>query len=396
MLRHSSDRDSLPDDAPTGRVPAPPEAAFPCGECVDGPPLTNCCKDLQHQTSPSAVSPSDHTKTGVSQVVSDATGEETLRIGVKAGESRGLVTPATAHMEASGAVTLVSSTRHMPRHAVELAEPALENDRAVLRAIVDLKYLSAPQLQRYRGYRAVTSIRRSLHRLAANGWIILWEHWTPVGGRTKYALPQRKALAWALGVAQEEALGTAAEPLSRTLLTTLRRPVRFPKGTTPPFFLHQVRTNDVVLALRSVTDVRMLWATAWDRPLPEKIGAFAPPQPDAILLLERNSAPFLLFLEMDRATQKLGEFRLGKSRYAGLGLRPQVLLDAFGTTDFRTVVVVEGKTRDGTHRRIQELRRLARAGGFAAPLMLTSLDHVQRHSALFLHSMLALPQMAAG
>ncbi len=172
--------------------------------------------------------------------------------------------------------------------------------------------------------------------------------------------------------------------------------MKFPKGSTPPFFVHQARTNDVVLSLRSVTDVRLLWATAWDHPLPEKIGAFAPPQPDAILLLERDGAPFLLFLEMDRATQKLGDFRSGKSRYAGLALRPQVLLDTFGTIAFRTIVVVQGKTKEATMRRIQELHRAARTGGFAAPLTFTSFDHVQLHPSLFLHSVLALPPIAAG
>jgi hypothetical protein len=399
MLQHPRDRDFAPNTGlPAGGALAPLSA--PESAARDGvEPSTNCRKDLQ-QHSANPVSTAEHTTTGVSRPACGDAVEEGSNVTAETGESRGQAPGVTAHPAAIGGMSPVSSTRHRPRyggrHSLDESQPALEKDRDVLRAIVDLQYLSASQLQRYFGIRAVTSVRRSLHRLVSNGWIDLWEHWTPVGGRTKYALPQRKALAWAFLLAQEEVRGTAAEVVARTLLTMPRRPVRFPNGSTPPFFVHQVRANDVVVALRSVGAVRMLWSTSWDHPLPRTIGTFAPPQPDAIVLIDRDGTPFLLFVEMDRATQKLGDFRAGKSRYAGLGLRPEVLLGAFGTADFRTIVVVQGKTQDATDRRIQELRQVARAGGFAAPLVFASFEHVQRHPVLFLNSLLALSANPAG
>lgn len=396
MLRHSLDPVGAADSSSSLDVQIGLQSAVGSGERDTCGPSTNCRKDLQHHLFASHGSPFDYVNTGVPQTTSDERVPTSSTSTKRTEESHGRGTPVTSRSDAILTVSPVSSSRHTPRHTLEQSQPALEKDRVVLRAIVDLKYLSAPQLQRYLGCRGVTSVRRSLHRLESNGWITLWEHWTPVGGRTKYALPQRKALAWALHVAREEALGTPAEIIARTLLMTPRRPVRFPKASTPPFFLHQVRANDVVLGLRSATDVRVLWATAWDHPLPEKVGTFAPPQPDAILLLDCDGAPILLFVEMDRATQKLADFRSGKARYAGLALHPQVLLDTFGTTAFRTIVVVQGKTEAATVRRIQELSRTARAGGFAAPLTFTSFEFVQRNAALFVQSLLALPPIAAG
>ena len=262
----------------------------------------------------------------------------------------------------------------------------------MLRAIVDCKYLSASQLQDYLHLASITCVRRSLHRLEADGWIAPWEHWVPVGGRTKYALPQRKALTWALGRAREEAIGTSVEVVARTLIpTTRRRPVRFEARTVPPFFLHQVRTNDIALALRSAEGVRIAWATAWDRPLPKKIGAFVTPQPDAILIVERDGEPFILFIETDRATQKMADFASGKSRYAGLALHPEILLESFGTTTFQTLVVAQCDTEDETKRRIELLLRTARGGGFANCLLFASFDHVLRDPGAVLRGVLSRP-----
>ena len=278
----------------------------------------------------------------------------------------------------------------MRRHVGGGAGPALARDRSVLRAIVDCKYLSASQLQDYLRCPSITSVRRSLHRLEAERWIILWEHWVPAGGRTKYALPQRNALAWALSRTREGAVGTMLEVVARTLIpTTRRRPVRFEARTNPPFFLHQVRTNDIVLALRSVEGVRIAWATAWDRPLPKKIGAFVTPQPDAVLIIERDGDPFLLFIETDRATQKMVDFASGKSRYAGLSLHPEILLESFGTTTFQTLVVAQCDTEDETKRRIELLFRTARGGGFANCLVFASFDRVLRDPGAILRGLLS-------
>jgi hypothetical protein len=255
--------------------------------------------------------------------------------------------------------------------------------------IVDCKYLSAAQIQEHVFHSSITPIRRCLRRLAAEGWVSVWEPWTPIGGRTKYAIPQRRALTWALRRAKEEAVGTSLEALSRTLIpTTRRRPIRFKARTIPPFFLHQVRTNDVVLALRSASGLRIRWATAWDRPLPKKIGTFETPQPDAVVVIEREGAPVLLFIEMDRATQKMADFKSGKSRYAGLGLHPAILRESFGMTAFHTLVVVQCDTEDETKRRIALLLRTARAAGFASYLTLASFDCVLRNPDVVLSGLL--------
>jgi hypothetical protein len=150
-----------------------------------------------------------------------------------------------------------------------------------------------------------------------------------------------------------------------------------------------VRTNDVVLALRSVEGAAIAWATAWDRPLPKKIGAFATPQPDAILIIERDGEPFLLFIETDRGTQKTADFAAGKSRYAGLALHPEILLESFGTTAFQTLVVVQCDTEPETKRRIETLLRTARGGGFANCLMFASFERVLRDPSAVLRGLLS-------
>jgi protein involved in plasmid replication-relaxation len=372
------------DNVPESSLPLPHASAIPIAsrsdEQADGAALTECCKDLRHHSVSGSVTPWDDASTPPARTASaapPATGPVAVSETTK---SHGHPPSKNPQKEADGLPATVSRTRHILRHGGVTAGPALARDRQVLRVIVDCKYLSAAQIQEHLFHSSITPIRRCLQRLEAEGWIALWEPWTPIGGRTKYAIPQRKALTWALGRAKAEAAGTSVEALSRTLIpTTRRRPIRFKARTIPPFFLHQVRTNDVVLALRGASDMRVVWATAWDRPLPKKIGTFATPQPDAVLVIEREGFPLLLFIETDRATQKMADFKSGKSRYAGLGLHPAILRESFGMTAFHTLVIVQCDTEDETRRRIELLLRTARAGGFASSLTFASFDWVLRN-----------------
>lgn len=291
-------------------------------------------------------------------------------------QSRGRRHMSPTHAEANANATYVSPTRYGTKHT---EGPALARDSDVLRRIVDCKYLSAAQLQRLHVASSVTSIRRILRRLEGDGWIRMWEAWIPVGGRTKYALPQRKALQWALDRKREEAIGTPLEYLSWTLIgRRSRKPVAFRSRTIPPFLAHQVQTNDVMLALQQVEAPKVLWATSWDRPFPLQLGTFVPPQPDAVLSLDHGRELVMLFVEMDRATQKVPDFVHGKSRYARFARQPALMNETFGTTQFHTLVVVHAKSPQATRARVELLERAARANRFGGVLTFVAFDAVLR------------------
>jgi hypothetical protein len=248
----------------------------------------------------------------------------------------------------------------------------------VLRTLVDCKYLSAAQLHAYvLPGKSITPVRRSLQRLEAEGWVIGWEAWVSAGGHPKYYLPRRKALTWALRQHQADAADTPlAQMVARLIPTTRRRPVQFAERTVPLFFHHQCATNDIVLALKYANRGAVVWASAWDRPLPKKIGTFAPPQPDAILVLQHGDRRSLLFIETDRASEHAPTFQRGKSRYARLKLRPALLAEMFGIVEFHVLVVVRCPNEGATRRRIAELERAARRGAFAEIVTIHSYEDV--------------------
>lgn len=364
-------------------------------------PLTDCRKDLQ-QCSPSDVACEHVTAPTIAPSLSPAPASggggvsrprgatdagDRAEVHEKTRESRGRDAAVRDDPEALGHATHVSPTRYGTKHT---DGPALPRDRAALRRIVDAKYLSAAQLQQFFRLASVTPIRRCLGRLEREGWIRMWEAWVPVGGRTKYALPERKALRWALDRKRAEAIGTPLELLSWTLIgRRSQKPVAFRPRTIPPFLTHQVRTNDVVLALQEVDVPKVLWATSWDRPLPPQLGTFVPPQPDAVLAMERDDLPWIVFLEMDRSTQKIADFVRGKSRNARFARRPELLNETFGTCRFQTLVVVDAETPDAARARTELLMRAARANKFDAVATFVTFDAVRRNPAGTLQLMIA-------
>src|SRR5205085_2271530 len=88
--------------------------------------------------------------------------------------------------------------------------------------------------------------------------------------------------------------------------------------------------------------VETLWSTAWDRPLPERIGTFTPPQPDAIIVVRhRTGARHLLLIEHDRDTEKAADFARDKRGYARMTLTPDMVHRAFGVDSFQVLVTID-------------------------------------------------------
>lgn len=317
-------------------------------------------------SAPGPVSPSDHMRT--------ARPAGRCAAGVEPGKSSRRGEDASSRPDARSSDAGVLSTQDRPtdgpRHTQKdpgprSTGPTLAVDQRVLQTIVDLKYLSAEQL-RTLAFPAVdiSLVRRWLRRLEAEKWVRLWSPFTARGGKTKYALPTKRALRWALEERRRGADGTELERLARLLIpTTTRAPVSFAPGSLPPYFAHQREANDMVIAFQR-SSVEMLWATTWDRPLPRAIDAFVPPQPDGIIVVRhRTGALHLLFLEHDRGTEKPEMFATTKRRYLFLALSPAFVKSMFGVAAFSVLVTVEAAN---TERRIVELQMAAMRAGFPA------------------------------
>ena len=248
-----------------------------------------------------------------------------------------------------------------PREGVE-SGPEAQQDRRALRRLVDLKYLSTQQLHDavFRGT-DLSLVRRWMRRLRANGWVTLWSPPARTGSAPQYASPTMKALRWALGEKLRTSAGTALEALARSTIPRVdRRPVRRNADGLPPFFAHQRGVNDMLIAFDRPT-VDTLWSTSWDRPLP-KLGAFTPPQPDALLLVRhRSGALHLLFIEHDRDTEKAPVFARDKRGYARMALTPELVRRTFGVDSFQVLVTIESSRAD---RRIAELQAATRTARY--------------------------------
>jgi Replication-relaxation len=389
----------LPVNAPDSRHPSSPfdrpPTASASGEDRRPATSTSCRNDLQHSFSDDGVAPSDDvTTTTVGDLHGDPVAHGAVmppRAAVEVLKSPGRVTPKPSHPDAISPRSAVSPGRHVIRHTAARTDsseggPRRARDRAVLQAIVDCKYLSASQVQRYMmERRSITGARRALRRLESEGWVVAWEAWVASGGHTKYYLPRRRALAWALQRHQEAAARTPLERIATSLTpTTRRKPVQFAPRTMPLFFEHQCATNDIVLAFKQAGGNEVVWATAWDRPLPKRIGSFSPPQPDAILVLQRGDTRSLLFIETDRASEHAPAFQRSKSRYGGLKLRPNVLTDLFGIVPFHVLIVARCADEPKTTRRMADLARAARRGAFAELVTIRSFAEVIANPAAIL------------
>jgi hypothetical protein len=206
-------------------------------------------------------------------------------------------------------------------------------------------------------------VGQRLRALAAGGWLIVWEDVSRIGGRPRYALPTRRALTLATAALLHESIWTVTERVAALLLRGQpRRPLVLPPRATPAFLAHQRECNELLLAATHIPGVRVLWATTLDRPFPLHASGVPLPQPDFVLILERDGRPALVFGEHDRGQESLAHFRRTKAeRYAALVARPDLTTELFGFARFVVWVTVLDVRAGAPLRRLETLARIARA-----------------------------------
>ncbi len=235
-------------------------------------------------------------------------------------------------------------------------------DRKVLLALGRFRILSFDQLRRLVfPHLSPQRVGQRLRALAAAGWLHIWEDVSRIGGRPRYAVPTRRALALTMDALHAASIGQASErPASLMLRGRPRRPLVLAPRTTPAFLAHQRECNDLLIAYARISGARLLWSTSFDRPFPLHARGLALPQPDYAVILERAGAPALIFGEHDRGHESLAHFRRTKAeRYAALAARPELTMELFGFARFMvwiTVVDARAGARCGACRRSCELR----------------------------------------
>jgi len=233
----------------------------------------------------------------------------------------------------------------------------------VLLALARQRLLSFGQLRRA-VFPALTPQRvgQRLARLAAEGWVRIWEDVSQRGGHPRYALPTRRALALAIDALRAESRGRPSEQLIALLLRhSARRPLVFAPRRTPSFLAHQRECNDLLLSYARHLGPRLLWASSSDRPFPAFAHGVPLPQPDYVLLLDCGGQPALVFGEHDRGQESLAHFRRTKAeRYALLAARPELCAELFGIARFMVWVTVLDIRAGAPLRRLAKLARLTR------------------------------------
>lgn len=236
-------------------------------------------------------------------------------------------------------------------------------DRDVLLALGRCRILSFDQLRRDVFPRlSPQRVGQRLRALAAEGWLHVWEDVSRIGGRPRYALPTRRALALAVDVLQRTSVGLPTERLAGVVLRGRpRRPLLLHPRATPAFLAHQRECNDLLLAYRRIPGARLLWSTSFDRPFPLHAHGVTLPQPDYVLVLEHNGTPALVFGEHDRGHESLAHFRRTKAeRYAALAARPELTMELVGFARFVVWVTVLDARAGAPLRRMETLARVAR------------------------------------
>lgn len=281
---------------------------------------------------------------------------------------RGPIEGRASHLDAPQVAASLSSTSPAPRKEIRRRNRRHDStlsprNRAVLLALARCRILSFDQLRRavFPGL-SPQRVGQLLHALAAQGWLQIWEDVSRIGGRPRYALPTRRALALGIGVLRAESMGQASDGLASLMLRgRSRRPLVLVPRVTPAFLAHQRECNDLLLAYARIPGVRLLWSTSFDRPFPLQAHGVSLPQPDYVLLLERAGASALIFGEHDRGHESLAHFRRTKvDRYAALAARPELTMEFFGFSRFMVWVTVLDARVGAPLRRLQTLARIAR------------------------------------
>lgn len=239
--------------------------------------------------------------------------------------------------------------------------PDLPRDRAVLIRLARHRLLPLAQIHRlvFTGLDR-SRVSRRMTALARNGWVSIWEKPVDRGGRPRFIAPTIAGLRWALTRITEE---TATRPYAPLIATMLRRdgrrPIRLACGVIPPFLTHLEQVNDVLISLELDRALGVVWASSWNRPLPNLSHGVRLPQPDgAVVVTRATGAPVLCFLEHDRGGESLAHFRSSKiDRYRQLAQRPGLLADLTGFSSFRVWVTVRTGNSALTADRIADLER---------------------------------------
>lgn len=233
-------------------------------------------------------------------------------------------------------------------------------DIAVMRHLVRLRLLRYDQLHRLAFADVDPSIvRRRIRHLAQSGWLATWEAPSRHGGHARYAHPSAGAIRALLPTLVPDA--PWGPLVARMVPRSQRRPLELGIGA-PKWLPHQREVNHLVTSIATAPERRILWASSWDCPFPSRVGMFALPQPDYVLVEEAGGAPRLVFGEHDRASEPIDRFTARKlALYGALAEFPDVCEQQFGIASFRVHVTVIDPLRRAPIARLRALLDAARS-----------------------------------
>ena len=208
-------------------------------------------------------------------------------------------------------------------------------------------------------------LRRRGLLLEKGGWLQSWDAPVAHGGRIRYVHPTRRALRWAIDSLAARTKEEPWAPLVRLMLPRSgRKPLTLGDGTIPKWLPHQREVNHLVTSIATSPGRRVLWASSWDCPFPTRAGMFTLPQPDYVLIEERDGVPRLIFGEHDRGTEPVERFVARKVElYSAHARFPEACQQYFGLRSFEVHVSVIDTLKRAP---IERLRALQATGAKTA------------------------------
>jgi hypothetical protein len=232
-------------------------------------------------------------------------------------------------------------------------------DTDVVMLVMLLRLLSYDQLRRVMFPSQDGSVlRRRGVLLEEAGWLRRWDAPVAHGGRIRYVHPTPKALRWALDSLVALTHDEPWAPLVRLMLPRSgRKPLTLTQGAVPKWLPHQREVNHLVTSIATSPSRRVLWASSWDCPFPTRAGMFTLPQPDYVLVEERDGRPFLIFGEHDRGAEPLERFVARKVElYASIASFPEACQKYFGLRSFEVHVSVIDTPKKAPIERLRALQ----------------------------------------
>jgi hypothetical protein len=275
----------------------------------------------------------------------------------------GLLTPSTRPPPAA--------SRHGDPCGTGITAAALaalpSRDRALVLAVARMRVVTYGQAGRllFPGRHASIVTRRA-RVLVHAGWLRRIRPRVERGGAPSYLLPSARGLAASLDLLLAETDGTAHSVLVRRMVPTRpRKPLALAATSS---LAHQREVNELLVAYARASELRVLWASSWERPFGRGPDAALLPQPDYVLVIERTGSPVLVFGEHDRGHESLAHFRATKAeRYAPFALLADAADAAFGIPVVEVWVTVTDPVARAPRRRLQHLADIIRVAG-AAPI----------------------------